>query len=92
MTTPLLFAEHCGPKIGFGFRGTDALNMLFVKGVGLSSASDLLCLRSSRSKYKASATSQLLESLISLMVSVDVKPYYVYFSLALSLSLSLSAL
>ena len=51
---------------GWGWRATDAPNRLFMKGVGLSLSrlfsptSDLLCLRSFRSKYNASIANYLL--------------------------------
>ena len=56
LTTALLSAWHCRPKIGFGSGGTDATNRFFMKGVSLSFLfpSDLLCLRSSRSRHNAS--------------------------------------
>ena len=72
LITPLLSAWHYWQNIGFswgggggGGGGTDAPNRLFMKGVRLSvfpffPVSDLLCLRSSRSKYNASTVNCLL--------------------------------
>ena len=66
---PLLSAWHCGPNIGFSSRGTDAPNRLFMNEVWVSvspfnlyikkiNPSDLLCLRSSKSKYNFFSTLQ----------------------------------
>ena len=68
--------------------GTDAPNRLFTKGVRLSvspgffSASDVLCLRSSGSKYDASAINYLLLSFF-LFFSLFFSSSFLHFDLKL---------